>query len=108
MKVRIENQVICFRISEEEKELLLSGNMLYVYLSYGKGALNSHSYTIMKSKRVDKITLNFINGIFEIFFPESYAKTWDSKKIGFEEIIPIEDAGDLKIIIEMDLKKRKK
>lgn len=108
MKVRLENQVICFRISKEEKELLLSGNMLYVYLSYGKGALNSQSYTIMKSNSVDKITLNIINGIFEIFFPESYANSWGEKKIGFEEIVPIEDARDLKIIIEMDLKKWKK
>ena len=108
MKVRLENQEICFRISEEEKALLLSGSMLYVYLSYGKGALNSQSYTIMKSNKVDKITLNIINGIFEVFFPEEYAREWDDKKVGFEEIISVEDARDLKIIVEVDLKRRKK
>ena len=108
MKVRLENQEICFRINEEEKALLISGNLLYVYLSYGKGALNSHSYTIMVSNKVDKITLNIINGIFEVFFPETYAKAWDDKKVGFQETISIEEAGDLKIIVEIDLKRRKK
>ena len=108
MKVRLENQEVCFRISEEEKALLLSGSMLYVYLSYGKGALNSHSYTIMVSNKVDKITLNIINGVFEIYFPEAYAKAWDDKKVGFEEIISVEDAIELKIIVEIDLKRRKK
>ena len=108
MKVRLENQEICFRINEEEKALLVKGNMLYVYLSYGKGALNSHSYTIMVSNKVDKITLNIINGIFEVFFPETYARAWDDKKVGFEEIITIEDARELKIIVEIDLKRRKK
>jgi len=108
MKIRLENQEIRFRINEEEKAILLEGNMLYVYLSYGKGAFNSHSYTIMISNKVDKITLNIINGVFEVFFPETYAKAWDDKKVGFEEIIKIEDARDLKIIVEIDLKKRKK
>lgn len=108
MKVRLENQEICFRINEEEKAILLEGNMLYVYLSYGKGAFNSHSYTIMVSNRVENISLNIINGVFEVFFPEAYAKEWDDKKVGFEEIIKIEDARDLKIIVEIDLKKRKK
>ena len=108
MKVRLENQEICFRVNEEEKALLIAGNMLYVYLSYGKGALNSHSYTIMVSNKVDRITLNIINGIFEVFFPEAYAKAWDDNKVGFEEIISIEDARELKIIVEIDLKRRKK
>lgn len=108
MKVRLENQEICFRINEEEKALLISGNMLYVYLSYGKGALNSHSYTIMVSNRVDTITLNIINGIFEVYFPKTYADDWNDKKIGFEEVISVEGARDLKIIVEIDLKRRKK
>lgn len=108
MKVRLENQEICFRLSEEERLLLLSGSMLYVYLSYARGALNSHSYTVMVSDKVDVITLNIINGIFEVFFPKAYADKWNDEKVGFEEIIPVEKGSELKIIVEIDLKRRKK
>ncbi len=108
MKVRLENQEIRFRLSEEEKALLISGTMLYVNLIYDKGILNSESYTIMVSNKVNKITLNKTNGIFEVFFPKVYADDWDANKIGFEEIIHIEDFDDLKVVVEKDMKRRKK
>jgi hypothetical protein len=81
---------------------------LHAHIKYGKGSINSQSYALLVSQKVDKITLNIVNGVFEVFFPEKYAKAWDDKKVGFEELISVEDADDLKIIVEKDLQKRKK
>jgi len=108
MKVRIENQEVRFRLSEEEKSLLKSGSMISAHLIYGEGILNSQSFTILVSKQVDKITLDSTNGIFEILFPVDYAGVWNDDKVGFEEIIHIADCDDLKVIVEKDLMKRRK
>jgi cell division protein FtsL len=108
MKIRIENQEIRFRISEEEKAFLITGNMLSVHLVYGQGILNSQSYSLLVSDDVNKIRLKISNGIFEIELPKSYIDDWIGKKVGFEEIIQITDSNDLKVIVEKDLKRSKR
>jgi hypothetical protein len=108
MKIRIENQEIRFRISEAEKALLIDGNMLSVHLIYGQGILNSQSYSLMVSNKVDRITLKTTNSIFEIELPESYLNQWVDKKVGFEENIQTPYVGELKVVIEKDLKRSKK
>lgn len=108
MKIRIENQEVRFRLSEEEKALLKSGGMISTHLIYGEGILNSQSFSLLVSNQVDKITLDSTNGIFEILFPKNYADAWDHEKVGFEGMISLVGCDDLKIVIEKDLKRMRK
>jgi len=108
MKIRIENHKICFRISDEEKVRLHEGVMLSTHLIFGDGILNSQSYTLVVSNEVKQISLITVNGIFEILFPSDYIKLWDDKKVGFTELISIKGKDSLEVIIEKDLRKKKK
>lgn len=105
MKVRIEDQQIIFRLSEEERLQFMQDRRMEVSLNLGKKALTFAIVLDAKKKAMD---FKYKKNTFSVLIPDYYMEKWTKLKVGFEEVIELPNEEELELIVEKDLRRSKK
>jgi hypothetical protein len=105
MKIRIENDLLVFRLSESEKEYLLKKGEISSLIPLYSSDLR---FVLVLEKGIDSIALKNDDDGIQVSMPYNYINVWDEVKVGFEEMIAISPTKKLTIIIEKDLKRSKR
>lgn len=105
MKVRLEDQRIVFRLSEDDRESLMKNKTITSSIVLESSIL---SFTIELDKSIQSLSIEGKDGLTKVYMPESYMGKWDEVKVGFEEEMKYTNGNSLSLIIEKDLKRSKR
>ena len=104
MKLRIERGSLRIRLSQPEVEGLAKSGQLTEKLTFP----NNHTliYEICSDSTTAKTRAEFLNEMIIIRVPVEILNDWsNSKMVGFEENIDLENGEKLSILVEKDFKK---
>lgn len=105
MKVRIEDQQIVFRLSEEERLQFVQDRKMEVKLNLGKKSL---AFVIALDGKKKAMNFKYKKNTFTVLIPDYYMDKWTKLKVGFEEVIELPNEEELELIVEKDLRRSKK
>ena len=102
MKLRIKGNSIRIRLSKTEVDELVSGMSLTDGTNFGKSIL---SYRVQAVKNGNSLNASFENNVITMFVPTSLLAEWATNSVvGFESRMPLENEGELHLLLEKDFK----
>lgn len=105
MKVRIDNDLLVFRLNDSERDDLKERGVVSVSIPLVNNEL---PFVLRTDEHINSITIDDKENEVSVAMPASFMDEWDEMKVGFEEKIEIRSDKVLKVIIEKDLKRSKR
>ena len=106
MKFRIEKNVIKFRLTPTEIELLKTNNKLSDNITITSS--NRFDYMVKSNSTENMVSVNFDQNAITANIPQSMLDHWfDTENIGLRQDILNDDGESITIIVEEDLPPRK-
>lgn len=102
MKLRLSNNSIRFRLSEEDlASLTLNGHIeVCVPMNQSKPVVFKYSLIITKAS---EFSTGYLNNHFRLFMPENLVAEWShSDKVGFDAVIEMAGKIPVRILVEKD------
>jgi hypothetical protein len=102
MKLRIEDNTIRIRLSQPEILALMEKNSVKMTTPFPGSTLKTE---VQLTER-EEIECTYSNDRIGLLLPISFLSKWESdEKIGFETRLPLENGGELLILVEKDFKR---
>jgi hypothetical protein len=102
MKLRIKGNSIRIRLSKTEVDELASGTSLHNNTYFG---VNTFGYSVQPVNNGGDLSATFANNTITLNVPNSLLKDWPTNSVvGFESKMPVENAGQLHLLLEKDFK----
>jgi len=103
MKIRIKGNMVRFRLSKTDVDLLTQNGFLTEQTEFGPG--NVLEYSVRADSTVQRLAVTFKNNAIILLVPEQDLKKWSQTElVGLQEVSETGDGKNLHLLLEKDFK----
>lgn len=100
MKIRIKGNSIRYRLTRSEVEMLKNEGYLKEQTSFNQGVF---TYEIKAKSDIPALSASFRENTITLLFPIDEKDSWPyTKRVGFENLLKLEDGSELHLLLEKD------
>ncbi len=103
MKVRLSDNRVSLRLSEDDVAALECGESVILGLSLGRSG--QMRFELCTAPGIEDLQISMDNSAISVLIPESWVIDWPGdERIGFESAVLNDDGSELHVDIEKDLR----